>query len=219
MNLFAYLDWGMNKITRILTIRHGQTVYNLEKRYAGSIDIPLNETGIGDAEKAATILKDYELDIVITSKLKRAIQTAELLVAGRNIHIIQNKLCNERNYGKMQGLNYIEVEEIKPRIKYFKLNNDFHSLNPPNGETFPALRRRAKLFSQFIFQNYTGTNILVVSSSAFMQQLHGIFRGTDCMESLRYEIHNLDCATFTFNGRKLIEEKTVSLGSNSSVLF
>ena len=36
----------MNKITRILTIRHGQTVYNLEKRYAGSIDIPLNEKGI-----------------------------------------------------------------------------------------------------------------------------------------------------------------------------
>ncbi len=208
----------MNKITRILTIRHGQTAYNLEKRYAGSIDIPLNEKGIEDAENAAILLKDYELDILITSKLKRAIHTAELLIAGRNIPIIQNKLCNERNYGKMQGLNYIEVEEIKPRIKYFKLNDDFHSLNPPDGETFPALRRRAKLFSEFIFQNYTGSNILVVSSSAFMQQLHGIFQGTNCMESLRNEIHNLDCTTFTFNGRKLIEEKTVSLHRNSSVL-
>ncbi len=208
----------MNKITRILTIRHGQTAYNLEKRYAGSIDIPLNEKGIEDAENASILLKDYELDILITSKLKRAIHTAELLIAGRNIPIIQNKLCNERNYGKMQGLNYIEVEEIKPRIKYFKLNNDFHSLNPPDGETFPALRRRAKLFSEFIFQNYTGSNILVVSSSAFMQQLHGIFQGTNCMESLRNEIHNLDCTTFTFNGRKLIEEKTVSLRRNSSIL-
>ena len=209
----------MNKTTRILTIRHGQTVYNLEKRYAGSIDIPLNETGIEDAENAAIILKNYELDIVITSKLKRAIQTAELLIAGRNIHIILNKLCNERNYGKMQGLTYSEVEEIKPRIKYFKLNNDFHSLNPPNGETFPALRRRAKLFSQFIFQNYIGSNILVVSSSAFMQQLHGIFRGTDCMESLRNEIHNLECTTFTFNGRKLIEEMTVSLQRKNSASY
>jgi broad specificity phosphatase PhoE len=209
----------MNKTTRILTIRHGQTVYNLEKRYAGSIDIPLNEKGIEDAENAAFILKDYELDIVITSKLKRAIQTAERLIDGRNIHIIQNKLCNERNYGMMQGLNYIEVEEIKPRIKYFKLNNDFHSLNPPDGETFPALRRRAKLFSQFIFQNYIGSSILVVSSSAFMQQLHGIFRGTDCMESLRNDIHNLECTTFTFNGRKLIEEMTVSLQRKNSASY
>ena len=209
----------MNKITRISTIRHGQTVYNLEKRYAGSIDIPLNEKGIEDAENAAIKLKDYEFDIVITSKLKRAIQTAELLIAGRNIQIIHNKLCNERNYGKMQGLNYIEVEEIKPRILYLKLNNDFHSLNPPSGETFPALRRRAKLFSQFIFQNYIGSNILVVSSSAFMQQLHGIFRGTNWMESLRNEIHNLDCTTFTFNGRKLIEEMTVSLRRNNSASY
>jgi broad specificity phosphatase PhoE len=209
----------MNKTTRILTIRHGQTVYNLEKRYAGSIDIPLNEKGIEDAENAAFILKDYELDIVITSKLKRAIQTAERLIDGRNIQIIQNKLCNERNYGKMQGLNYLEVEEIKPRIKYFKLNNDFHSLNPPDGETFPALRRRAKLFSLFIFQNYIGSNILVVSSSAFMQQLHGIFRGTNCMESLRNEIHNLECTTFSFNGRKLIDEMTVSLQRNNSASY
>lgn len=201
----------MNKITRISTIRHGQTVYNLEKRYAGSIDVLLNEKGIEDAENAAINLKDYEFDIVLTSKLKRAIQTAELLIAGRNIQIIQNKLCNERNYGRMQGLNYIEVEEIKPRIMYLKLNNDFHSLNPPNGETFHALRRRAKTFSQFIFQNYIGSNILVVSSSAFMQQLHGLFRGTNWMESLRNEIHNLDCITFTFNGRKLIEEMTVKL--------
>lgn len=209
----------MNKITRILTIRHGQTLYNLEKRYAGSIDIPLNEKGIEDAENASFKLKEYDFDIVITSNLKRAIQTAELLIAGRNIQVIQNKLCAERNYGMMQGLNYIEVEEIKPRILYFKLSNDFHSLNPPRGETFPALRRRAKLFSQFIFQNYTGSNILVVSSSAFMQQLHGLFRGADCMESLRDEIHNLECTTFTFNGRKLIEEMTVSLQRNNSASF
>jgi probable phosphoglycerate mutase len=208
----------MNKITRILTIRHGQTAYNIEKRYAGSIDIPLNETGVRDAENAATILKDYELDVVITSELQRAIRTGELLTSGRNIQIIHNALCNERNYGRMQGLTYTEVEDIKPRIKYFKLNSDFHSLDPPDGETFPALRRRAKLFSQFIFQNYSGSNILVVSSSAFMQQLHGLFRGHDCMESLRNDIHNLECTTFTFNRRKLIEEKTVSLRRDNSVI-
>jgi len=208
----------MNRVTRILTIRHGQTNYNIEKRYAGSIDIPLNETGIRDAENASTILKDFDLDIVITSELQRAIQTGRLLMSGRSIQFIHNALCNERNYGRMQGLTYTEVEEIRPRIRYFKLNNDFHSLNPPDGETFPALRRRAKLFSEFIFQNYAGRNILVVSSSAFMQQLHGLFRGHDCMESLRYDIHNLECTTFTFNRKKLIEEETVSLRRDTSVI-
>ena len=201
----------MNKITRITTIRHGQTAYNVERRYAGSIDVPLNEKGIEDAKNASVRLLDYEFDVVVTSGLKRAIQTAELLVGERKLPIIQNELCNERDYGKMQGLNYIEVEEINPRILYLKLNSDFHSLNPPGGEDFPALRKRAKAFSQFLFQNYTGSNILVVSSSAFMQQLHGLFRGFDWTESLRYEIHNLACYTFTFEGKKLIENMPANL--------
>lgn len=201
----------MNRITRISTIRHGQTDFNLAKRYAGSIDVPLNEKGIHDSGKAAARLKDHDFDVVISSKLRRAIQTAELLIAGRDIQIIRNELCNERNYGKMEGLDYNEVEEIKPHILYLKLNNDFHSLNPPAGETFPALRRRAKAFSKFIFNNYSGQSILVISSSAFMQQLHGIFRGTDWRESLRDEVNNLSCTTFTFEGVRLTEENTVKL--------
>ena len=118
----------MHELTRISTIRHGQTAYNLESRYAGLIDIPSNEQGIRDTKNAAHRLNEHDFDIVITSYLRRTIQTAELLIAGRNIHIIHNELCSERNYGKMQGLTYNEVETIKPRILYLKLNNDFHSL-------------------------------------------------------------------------------------------
>ena len=53
-------------------------------------------------------------------------------------------------------------------------------------------------------------DILVVSSSAFMQQLHGLYQGIDWIESLN-EIHNLACITFTFDNRKLIEEMPVNL--------
>lgn len=201
----------MNNITRITTVRHGQTDYNTERRYAGSIDVPLNEKGIAEAKSAAIRLADYDFDIVITSRLRRAILTAELLTSGRGIPIIQNELCNERNYGKMEGLNYIEVEGITPHVLYRKLNNDFHSMNPPGGETFPVLRKRAKAFYQFIFNNYEGSDILVVSSSAFLQQLHGLFRDLDWDESLRDDIHNLSCINFTFNKRKLIEELPANL--------
>lgn len=206
----------MSKITTISTIRHGQTHYNIENRYAGSIDVPLNENGIKDAQKAAGKLIDHKIDVVITSKLSRAIHTSQLLTAGRDIQIIQNKLCNERNYGRMQGLTYTEVEEVKPHILYLKLNSDFHSLNPPEGETFPVLRKRAKAFSQFIFQHYSGSNILVVSSSAFMQQLHGIFRNTNWKESLRDEIRNLDFTTFTFEGKRLINEISIKLNGDTA---
>ena len=201
----------MNKITRITTIRHGQTVYNVERRYAGTIDVPLNAKGVEDAKNASHRLMDYEFDTVVTSGLKRAIQTAELLIDKRKLPIIQNELCNERDYGKMQGLTYVEVEDINPRILYLKLNSDFHSLNPPDGEDFPTLRKRAEAFSEYLFQNFSGSNILVVSHSAFMQQLHGLFRGFDWTESLRYDIHNLACYTFTFKGKKLVENIPANL--------
>lgn len=201
----------MNSITRITIVRHGQTNFNLENRYAGFIDVPLNESGMKEAKQAANKLVDHEFEIVITSKLKRATQTAELLIGGRNIEFLQTELCNERNYGKMQGLTYNEVENLKPRIRYFKLNNDFHSLNPPDGETFNALRKRARQFYQLIFQEYSGKNILIVSSSAFLQQLYGIFHGLNSMESLRYNIHNLDCITYIFEGKHLIDGLTLKL--------
>ena len=201
----------MNKITRITTIRHGQTAYNVERRYAGTIDVPLDEKGIEDARIASSRLVDYEFDTVVTSGLRRAIQTADLLVGDRKLPTIQTELCNERDYGKMQGLTFVEVEDITPRIMYIKLKGDFHSVNPPGGEDFPTLRKRVKAFSQFLFQNYSGSNILVVSHGSFMQQLHGLFRGFDWTESLRYDIHNLACYTFTFEGRKLIENMPANL--------
>ena len=206
----------MNNITKITTVRHAQTDYNVEGRYAGTIDVPLNQKGIEDATNTANRLIEYEFDIVIASGLQRAIQTAELLVAGRCIKIIQNELCNERDYGRMEGMNFIEVEDIVPRITYLKLNNEFHSLNPPGGEDFPALRKRAKAFSDFLFQNYIGFNILVVSSSAFMQQLHGHFGGLDWVESLREDVHNLTRYTFTFEGKELIEKFDSDSGANYS---
>ena len=154
---------------------------------------------------------ENEFDVVICSKLKRAIQTAEYLISDRKLPIIHNDLCNERDYGKMQGLTYVEVEDINPRILYLKMNSDFHSLNPPGGEDFPALRKRAMAFSKHLFETYAGSNVLVVSHSAFMQQLHGIFRGFDWIESLRYDIHNLACYSFTFEGKRLIESMPANL--------
>ena len=65
--------------TEIYTIRHGHTAFNEGKRYAGSIDVPLNDNGIKSTIAASEKLAGYKFDVVITSTKKRAIQTAELL--------------------------------------------------------------------------------------------------------------------------------------------
>jgi broad specificity phosphatase PhoE len=188
------LELNISTQTWLYTVRHGQTDYNREKRYAGSLDIPLNDIGYNDTVEASSRLKTIGIsfDIVITSSLQRAIKTAEILV--KNTPIVQCALCDERNYGKMQSLTVDEVALLKPKVVYITVGGDTHSTNPPEGETFKILRERAEQFHTWIFERYQGLKILIVSHGVFLQQFHGLF---------------------LFEGTQLVSHETINL-SNST---
>jgi 2,3-bisphosphoglycerate-dependent phosphoglycerate mutase len=197
----------MNDYQVIHTMRHGETEFNRQKKYAGSTDISLNNKGIRDTVEASQKIKEFKFDVVITSALKRSEETARLLL-GEDTPIVKCDLCNERNYGGMQGLTSAEVESIIPRIKYIRVGGDYHSLNPPGGESFQALRSRARRFHTFVFQHYRGLNILIVSHGVFLQQFHGILKGLTVTESLGSMVGNLEITSFYFDGKnRLLEEK------------
>jgi 2,3-bisphosphoglycerate-dependent phosphoglycerate mutase len=91
----------------LILLRHGQSTWNLENRFTGITDIDLSLLGISEAENAGKLLKQFPIDLIFTSVLKRAIHTADIVLneLGRSIPIIQNSALNERNYGDLQGLN------------------------------------------------------------------------------------------------------------------
>ncbi|MDY0086959.1 MAG: histidine phosphatase family protein [Coriobacteriia bacterium] len=194
----------MDSETVVMTVRHGQTDFNMQRRYAGSIDVPLNEKGAQDALDAAHSLHEA-IDVTVSSPLRRALDTARLLVgpAGR---IVPCDLCVERDYGAMQGLTSDEVEDVRPVIRYFKIAGDFHSLNPPGGETFPALRKRAEEFMQYLWSEHRGRRVLVASHEVFLLQLHGFLRGETWREAMAHRLPNLTLTTFRFEGERLIDE-------------
>jgi broad specificity phosphatase PhoE len=198
----------------ISTIRHSETEFNKEKRYAGTIDVPLNEKGILDAIKASKRLKRAKFDVVITSDLQRSLETAELLI-NKKIPIVHTPLCNERNYGKLQGLITDQVKLIKPKVLFIEVGGDSHSVNPPEGEPFEILRERAQKFYRFILKNYMGCKILVVSHGTFLQQFNGLLLGKSCIESLAIKVLNLELRTFIFKNYHLISEKSSQLIENS----
>jgi broad specificity phosphatase PhoE len=197
----------MREHTALMTVRHGDTDFNHQKRYAGLLDVPLNEKGTRDAKLAAQRL-ELPFDVVVSSTLRRATETAQCFVAGTQ-EFIQCELCNERDFGKMQGLTSAEVEGLTPVVKYVRIGGDFHSLNPPSGETFPALRRRAKGFAQYVMDEFAGSNVLIVSHEVFLLQLHGILRGETWQEAMRHRLPNLTLTTFTLQrGRAKCEAST-----------
>ena len=85
-------------------VRHGQTDFNKNKRLQGVIDIPLNEYGIELAEKTAEGLKDVPFDVIYSSPLSRAFQTAEIIRGDRPVEIIPTDSLLELSFGEYEGL-------------------------------------------------------------------------------------------------------------------
>jgi len=196
--------------TTISTIRHARTRFGEERRYAGTMDVPLSPAGKREAKLAAARLKGDRFDVVVTSTLVRAADTARLLV-GPSRRVVRCPYCNERNFGAMEGRTWEEVRRFRPRILFIRVGGDLHSVNPPRGEPFEELWDRARKFRSFLFRHYRGSRILVVSHGVFLQEFHGVLRGKSCIESLGEWVANLEMTSFSFNGNRLTGESKVHL--------
>lgn len=200
----------MGELTILKTIRHGATELNAQERYAGLMDVPLSAQGRAEALLAAQHL-DVSADVVLSSTLCRAHETALLLNVGAR-DIVTSDLCMERDFGAMQGLTSDETEALTPVVRYFRRGGDFHSLNPPGGETLPELRRRAARFNAYVLSEFAGSTVLIVSHEVFLLQFHGLLRGETWQGAMSHRLPNLTLTTLTMTGRRLSGETSQSLG-------
>lgn len=88
----------------IIFVRHGQTDWNLQHKIQGRTDIELNQIGINQAIETAEKLKFTDIDLIISSPLKRALQTAEIIAGERNIPIITDERIAERCFGEFERM-------------------------------------------------------------------------------------------------------------------
>ena len=101
---------------KLVLVRHGQSMWNLENRFTGWTDVELSEQGIKDAKEAGKVLKEkgFNFDVAYTSVLKRANDTLKYILeelGEENIPVKKSWRLNERHYGALQGLNKDETKE------------------------------------------------------------------------------------------------------------
>ena len=101
---------------KLVLVRHGQSMWNLENRFTGWTDVELSEQGIKEAKEAGRVLKEkgFKFDVAYTSVLKRANDTLNYILKEleqKNIPIKKSWRLNERHYGALQGLNKDETKE------------------------------------------------------------------------------------------------------------
>ncbi|MBH5334807.1 histidine phosphatase family protein [Streptomyces pactum] len=96
---------------RIVLWRHGQTAWNVERRFQGSTDIELTETGVGQARRAARLLAALRPDAIVASDLKRAAATAAELAVLTGLEVAHDAGLRETYAGRWQGLTHEEIIE------------------------------------------------------------------------------------------------------------
>jgi broad specificity phosphatase PhoE len=203
--------------TLLYTLRHGLTELNRSRRTGGRLDAPLIEEGRAQAEEARANFDGTPLDVVIASSLQRAIQTAEIVTGWARERILIDDLAIERSFGEMEGLTQDQIRERFPLVIYVPIDHIRYSLNPPGGESFEALRARARAFLGKTLREHRGRRILVSSHQNFMQQVHGELRGLDPYAALRYDILNLELNQFHLDaGDRLLTHRVVHLCPDAS---
>ncbi len=128
-------------MTKIVVIRHGETDWNIEGRYQGQADPPLNSKGILQAKKLAQDLQNSGLEILYTSPLLRAKQTAQILSDKLGIPIIDEPRLMEIHQGDWQTRLRSEIQSLYPDLFTAWETNPWE-ITPPGGENLSQVQTR-----------------------------------------------------------------------------
>ena len=165
----------------IYFVRHGQTIWNVEKRFQGLSDSPLTELGITQAKLLGEKLKDIKFDKFYSTSLKRANDTANYIKGNRKQEVEIFDDFVEISMGDMEGIQQEEFKKLFPeQVKNFFFNQLEYNPSSFKGESFLEVRERvAKGLEKFIKLNQDYERVLVVSHGATLKTLLHYISGKD----------------------------------------
>jgi 2,3-bisphosphoglycerate-dependent phosphoglycerate mutase len=153
-------------MSKLILIRHGQSLWNLENRFTGWIDVPLTPKGEEEARQAAAKIKDIKVDVAYTSALTRAQETLRLIMQanGLGVPVIRDQALNERDYGDLSGLNKAETA-AKYGDEQVHTWRRSYDVAPPGGESLKDTKDRTlPFFERAIMGDVRqGKSVLVVA--------------------------------------------------------
>ena len=148
----------------LYVVRHGETIWNKENKVQGLTDIPLSEKGIKEAKELREIVRNLNIDVVISSPLIRARKTAEIIIENR-LPVNTDDRIKERDWGFNEGANIDSVDRhdcwdviLNTNVNYVEKIQDF--------------MYRVSSFLEDIKVKYKDKNVLIVTHSAVSRVIH-----------------------------------------------
>jgi broad specificity phosphatase PhoE len=149
-------------MTEMWLVRHGQTDWNIARRYQGQADIPLNQIGLEQAAFLAEELSSFQFDAIYTSDLSRAARTALIIANKLNLPVNSDRRLREINQGVWEGMSLDEVKE-KYAVDFARGASDPASTRAPGGESVTEVAVRMAQAANEIHDQFPHGKVLVVS--------------------------------------------------------
>lgn len=161
---------------RLIFVRHGQSVGNFNHVLLGHTDLDLSELGYEQARISADALSDEKIDVIYSSDLKRAYNTAVAHANIRNMTVIADKGFREQHLGRMENASVAVLRDAND-AEYLVFKNDFGNFHPTGGESTYALGERIYENAIRVARENIGKTILIGCHAAAIRSLFGKLLG------------------------------------------
>jgi len=207
-------------MTRLILVRHGEAEGNIERRFHGHYDSKLTENGHLQVQKLANKLKDEKIDVLYSSDLSRAYETAKYIADIKNLDIQIIEGLREINGGDWENVPWEDLSGIWPE-EHEHWENTPHLLQMPNGESMVDFQNRVVKEILKIIEHNTNKNICVVTHGTVIKVLLCFFYGKPLEDIVNIRWH--DNASYTVvhinedNYNVVIEGDNAHLGELSTL--
>ncbi|MDR6212920.1 histidine phosphatase family protein [Paracidovorax wautersii] len=175
--------------TRIIAIRHGETAWNVDTRIQGHLDIPLNDTGLWQAQQVGQALAGEPVAAVYTSDLQRARVTAQAVADSTGAPLVLEPGLRERSFGQLQGRTFAEIETQLPEEARRWRQRDPH-FEPEGGESLIVFRERITRITDQLVQRHPGELVVLVAHGGVLDVLYRAATGQELQAPRTWKITN-----------------------------
>jgi broad specificity phosphatase PhoE len=153
--------WSKNRPRTVFLARHGQSESNLEERISGQTDPSLTEKGQRQAERLAAVLRDIPLTKILTSSLRRSIETARPMAESQGITVCPQDALKEMSFGVVEGRMRSQLDQESQHLLDQWTQDKLHFRIPGGENLFDVQRRVLPLLGQVLANNPDGILLIV----------------------------------------------------------
>jgi probable phosphoglycerate mutase len=184
-------------MTRVIIIRHAETIWNRDRRMQGHIDTPLSEAGRAQAAALGKRLAESGFDALYSSDLARAFDTARAIAEHAGREVLADVRLRERSFGIFEGLTYAEMAEKHPE-DFARFDSRDPDYVLPGGESGRAFWQRCLGCLGEIGERHAGAEVVVVTHGLVLDAVYRTAHGLDPREPRPVPLVNASINAFCY---------------------